>query len=272
MPVDDAEPVVVIETVTALVEVTETVLDAVDDTETVTDNVIDCVDVKVGDAVRVADTVRVSEIALETDFDDVVVAVNELEADTVGVRLNVAVREGEVVNDAVNVGDRDNDAETVLVTDTETELPKLVEIDTVGELKDVQLGVTDVDNVNETLAVVVAVVDTDEPKLEDTESVAVDVGVIDGDGSITSVITACGGNTNWLGLLALPTCATTRIKLGYRDYMFFGTVTAAYTERTGAAASVERRRREPARAISPKRLARGGASPFRACTRSNFGN
>ena len=44
--------------------------------------------------------------------------------------------------------------------------------------------------------------------------------------------------------------------------MFLATVTTACAKRTGAAASLERRRREPARAISPELLAHASASPL----------
>ena len=41
-------------------------------------------------------------------------------------------------------------------------------------------------------------------------------------------------------------------EVGWLFYLFFISVTTACAKRTGAAASVERRRREPARAISPE--------------------
>lgn len=60
----------------------------------------------------------------------------------------------------------------------------------------VKVPETDVVNVNEALAVIVAVLDSDEPKLGGTDGDDVDVGVMDGDGNITSLRTACGGNTD----------------------------------------------------------------------------
>jgi hypothetical protein len=52
------------------------------------------------------------------------------------------------------------------------------------------------------------------------------------------------------------------------DVPLLAAVITSCLKRTGAAASVERRRREPARAISPVLLARGSASPLSACTHS----
>ncbi len=51
------------------------------------------------------------------------------------------------------------------------------------------------------------------------------------------------------------------------DCTVFGYFDSSVAERTGAAASVERRRREPDRAISPElQLKRGSASPVSART------
>ena len=47
-------------------------------------------------------------------------------------------------------------------------------------------------------------------------------------------------------------------------------MTIACVKRSGAAASAELRRREPARVISPERLPRASAIPVSACTHSAY--
>jgi hypothetical protein len=62
-------------------------------------------------------------------------------------------------------------------------------------------------------------------------------------------------------------CVQGELTIGLGIYLFSAAVTTACTKRTGAAASVKRRRRESARAISPERLARSRVKPLSSCGR-----